>query len=91
MCIWFPAFFLLLFFAFELSICLHISQQKAKFPNLFSATVGIKQKDMVDKMVRKVRIKSIYFLHLLPDLVRSSYTWSGDLIFVSHNNAVSVK
>ncbi|KAG5532797.1 hypothetical protein RHGRI_027180 [Rhododendron griersonianum] len=29
------------------------SPKKAKFPNLFSATVGIKQKDMVDKMVRK--------------------------------------
>jgi hypothetical protein len=28
-------------------------KRKAKFSNLFSATVGINQKDMVDKMVRK--------------------------------------
>lgn len=42
-------------------------QQKAKFSNLFSATVGINQKDIVDKMVRKVRMKLIFFLHLLPE------------------------
>ena len=57
-------------FDLNVSFDLHIlEQEKENSSNLLSVAVGIKQKDTVDKMVGRVRIRIVINSHLHPNLV----------------------
>ena len=62
---------LVCYFELNVSFDLHIlEQEKENSSNLLSVAVGIKQKDTVDKMVGRVRIRIVINSHLHPNVIR---------------------